>query len=103
MNNVVFFCIILAMRKFLVTIWWIGVIPFGLFMLGMELALIGEWVNPVMAWVLVMILGIPFAIVLPLFAYLTYGSLSAAMFVIKWWFFSILYMIIGTALMSDRR
>jgi len=89
------------MRKFLTIIWWIGAIPFGFFMLGLELALVGEWVNPVMAWVLVMILGIPFTMALPLFAYLAYGSLSAAMFVIKWWFFSILYMIIGGILMNE--
>ena len=61
------------MSGILIAIWYLGMLLLGLFGLALEVGLVSEFVGPVFAWILVLIFGIPFAPVLPFFAYLIYG------------------------------
>jgi len=61
------------MRGILYFIWVLVTFLLALFGLALEIGLVSEFVGPVFAWILVLIFGIPFAPVLPFFAYLVYG------------------------------
>lgn len=89
------------MRQILATIWIIGYFLFGLLFLVLEVGLVGEFVNPILAIILVVTLSIPFTIFLPLLYYLAYGSFVGAFFIIGVWAVFILYSLVGYFILND--
>ena len=79
----------------LVVLYWIGFLGLGLGMLMLQVGIVGEFVGPIIAWLLVVVLYIPFSAVLPLLAYIVYGGYEFPFFVLFFWFFTIFWSIMG--------
>ncbi len=79
----------------LIALYWIGFLGLGFGMLMLQVGIVGEFVGPIIAWLLVVTLYIPFSAVLPLLAYIAYGGYEFPFFVLFFWFFSIFWSIIG--------
>lgn len=79
----------------LVVLYWIGFLGLGLGMLMLQVGIVGEFVGPIIAWLLVVVLYIPFSAVLPLLAYIAYGGYEFPFFVLFFWFFTIFWSIMG--------
>ena len=71
------------MIGFIRIIWWVGSAILAISGLILEFGLVSDFVGPILAWILVMTFGIPFAPILPVFAYLIYG-LDAAIITGGW-------------------
>ena len=77
------------------SIWWLGYIIYGLFVLALEVGIVAEFVGGFFAVILVMMLGIPFTIFLPILAFFAYGSFESSLFIIYIWLGGIFYTFIG--------
>ena len=79
----------------LIVLYWIGFLGLGFGMLMLQVGIVGEFVGPIIAWLLVVVLYIPFSAVLPLLAYIAYGGYEFPFFVLFFWFFTIFWTIMG--------
>ena len=79
----------------LIVLYWVGFIVLGFGMLMLQVGIVGEFVGPIIAWLLVVVLYIPFSAVLPLLAYIAYGGYEFPFFVLFFWIFTIFWSIIG--------
>ena len=79
----------------LVVLYWIGFLGLGLGMLMLQVGIVGEFVGPIIAWLLVVVLYIPFSAVLPLPVYIAYGGYEFPFLYYFFWFFTIFWSIMG--------
>ena len=77
------------------SIWWLGYFIFGLFVLALEVGIVAEFVGGFFAVILVIMLGIPFTIFLPILAFFAYGNFESSLFIIFIWLGFIFYTFIG--------
>ena len=79
--------------------WWIGLAFITMYGLVLEFGLVSEFVNPILTWILVMVFGIPFMPILPVFAYMVHGT-DAAIHVTIFLVVSTIYYMGGSFLLS---